>query len=175
MQPVAKRLGTLLAEAILTLPSLPGELIVVPVPLFSGKHRRRGFNQSALLARAALRVLRRRRPQMSLHFSTRILLRQRETESQAGLTPHQRRENVRGVFAVPRPAAIRDRHVLLIDDIFTTGATARACSQALLRAGAASVWVATVARAQRQESYPAPAEIPMHQDVALWDKLSTAT
>ena len=76
-------------------------------------------------------------------------MRLRATESQAGLTPRQRRLNVRGAFSVADPAAVTMKHVLVIDDIFTTGATARAAAQALLRAGAASVWVATLARARR--------------------------
>jgi pyrimidine operon attenuation protein/uracil phosphoribosyltransferase len=80
-------------------------------------------------------------------------MRLRETASQAGLTPHQRRQNVRGAFLVSTPAAVTAKHVLLIDDIFTTGATARAASQALIKAGAASVWVATLARAQRSNPW----------------------
>jgi pyrimidine operon attenuation protein/uracil phosphoribosyltransferase len=80
-------------------------------------------------------------------------MRLRETASQAGLTPHQRRTNVRGAFIVSSPATVTSRHVLLVDDIFTTGATARAASQALLKAGAASVWVATLARARRSNPW----------------------
>ncbi len=178
MHPLSKRLSMLLAEPILAIPDLPGELIAIPVPLFGTKRRQRGFNQAEVLARGAMTVLRHRRPELRISLAPGILVRQRATESQANLTPHQRRENVRGAFSVPRPEAIRDRPVLLIDDIYTTGATARACAQALRKAGAASVWVATVARAQK-EAWPRPTasadrvEIPMHEDVAFWDQGGT--
>jgi shikimate 5-dehydrogenase len=78
-------------------------------------------------------------------------MRLRATGSQAGLTPHQRRVNVRGAFSVTHPAAVKSKHILIVDDIFTTGATARAAAQALVKAGAASVWVATLARARRAD------------------------
>lgn len=179
MQPVAKRLGALLAQRVLEIPEVPGDLLVVPVPLFRGKRRQRGFNQSELLARSLTVVLRRRRPELKLKLklAASALERQRSTESQAGLSPHQRRINVRGAFVAPRPEVVQNRHVLLIDDIYTTGATARACSLALRRAGAASIWVATVARAQKEFVVPSflgdPAEssreeIPMEQDFAYW-------
>jgi phosphoribosylpyrophosphate synthetase len=73
-------------------------------------------------------------------------LRRRETGSQIGLTCHQRRENLRGAFAVTDPTRILNRDILLIDDVYTTGTTASECARVLLRAGAARVWVATVAR-----------------------------
>ena len=185
MEPVAKRLGALLGERVLAMPDLPGVWVVVPVPLFGGKRRSRGFNQAELLARAVMAALRRRRPEMRVELAAPLLVRQRATESQAGLTPHQRRENVRGAFFVPRPEGVQERDILLIDDIYTTGATARACSTALRRAGAASVRVATVARAQkehalapRQESARAAmgkarepeAELPMEQDFVFWEE-----
>jgi predicted amidophosphoribosyltransferase len=85
-----------------------------------------------------------------LHLEAGLLKRVRVTVSQAGLTTHQRRQNLRGAFFVPQPARLRGQHVLLVDDIYTTGATARACSRVLMRAGAASVYVVTVARAQRE-------------------------
>jgi hypoxanthine phosphoribosyltransferase len=76
-------------------------------------------------------------------------MRLRATASQAGLTPRQRRLNVRAAFSVSDPAAVDAKHILLVDDILTTGATARAAALALRKAGAASVWVATLARARR--------------------------
>ena len=180
MEPLAKPLGTLLAEPVLAIPNLPADLLAVPVPLYGKKRRSRGFNQSELLARALLFALHRRRPDLRIRLAAPLLVRQRATESQAGLTPHQRRENVRGAFFVPRPETVRDRHILLIDDIYTTGATARACSTALVRAGAASVWVATVARAQKEHALaPRPrdlqlrepeSELPMEQDFVFWEE-----
>ncbi len=181
MHPLAKRLGSLLAAPVLAISDLAPQLVVVPVPLFSGKRRQRGFNQSELIARHAIRALCRRRPDLRLHLALDALARHRPTESQAGLTAHQRRENLRGAFVASRPEALAGRHVLLIDDIYTTGATARACSQALRRAGAATVCVATVARAQKEEwphRQSAPdhsAELPMEKDVAFWDEARTET
>jgi ComF family protein len=180
MHPLSKRLSALLAEPILSIPDLPGELTVVPVPLYGAKRRQRGFNQAELLARGVTSVLRRRRLEMRFSLEPGVLVRQRATQSHSNLTPHQRRENVRGAFSVSRPETIRDRNVLLIDDIYTTGATARACAQALHRAGAASVWVATVARAQK-EAWPRQTaaadrmEIPMRDDVAFWNQGGTAS
>jgi ComF family protein len=189
MDPIAERLGTLLAARVLSIPNLPAELTVVPVPLHRQRRRERGFNQSERLARAVARSLHRMRPGMGVRLSVGVLERQRATESQAGLSPHQRRANLRGAFFVPKadarshwglpqPPSIRGQHVLLIDDIYTTGATARACSQVLRRAGAAAVWVATVARAQRYDALvpqdsPSPlerveTEALMHADVAFW-------
>jgi len=77
---------------------------------------------------------------------TDTLVRRRETESQIGLTRHQRRENLRGAFAVADPEQIVKRNVLLVDDVFTTGTTASECARVLRRAGANRIYVATVAR-----------------------------
>src|SRR5262249_5065309 len=74
------------------------------------------------------------------------LIRRRETMSQIGLTSHQRRENMRGAFAVTRADEVNGREILLVDDVYTTGTTAAECARILLRAGATQVWVATVAR-----------------------------
>jgi ComF family protein len=168
--PVAERLGGLLAEAILKLDSgIAGEALVVPVPMYEPKRRQRGFHHAQLIARAAVKALRARRPELKLKLAEDLLERRRATRSQAGLSPHQRRANLRGVFFAPHPGRLQGKNVLLLDDIYTTGATARACSEVLRRAGAASVWVATVARPQR-EVFRAPQfeELPMEQDVAFW-------
>jgi len=150
LHPAARGLGRMLAEAIAQLaPEAPAEMLVVPVPLHRPKHAQRGFNQARSLAAAALAVLRKTHPAWRLTLASTTLMRLRATASQAGLTPRQRRHNVRGAFTVSDPAAVTLKHILLIDDILTTGATARSAAQALLDAGAASVWVATLARAGR--------------------------
>ena len=177
MRPLANPLGDLLARKIAALDDLPLDLTFVPVPLFRGKSRQRGFNQAELLTCATARSLHRRRPELGVKIVRGALERQRATEGQAGLTAHQRRRNLRGAFSVPRPELVQGKDILLIDDIYTTGATARACSQALRKAGAASVRVATVARAQRHGMTTppvAPVNVPMQEDVAFWDMPSRA-
>jgi len=174
MLPVAERLGGLLAESLLRLQSEATDdgmkdALVVSVPMHAAKQKQRGFNHAELIAKAAVKAARAARPTWSLRLAGDLLERRRATRSQAGLSPRQRRANLRGVFFAPDPRRLAGRNVLLIDDIYTTGATARACGQTLRRAGAASVWVATVARPQR-EIFGAPQleELPMEQDVAFW-------
>jgi ComF family protein len=154
LHPAAHPLGRMLAEAIAQLAGeAPAEMLVVPVPLHRSKYAQRGFNQSRSLAAEAIEFLRRSHPEWRLTLASSTLMRLRPTESQAGLTPRQRRLNVRGAFLVADQSKVKERHVLLIDDILTTGATARAAAQTLLGAGAASVWVATLARAQRVSGF----------------------
>jgi ComF family protein len=155
VRPLAPVLGCLLADAIAALePSLPtGRIAVVPVPLYPKKKTQRGFNQAEVIARAALQHL--ACPER-FEFVGRALVRTRDTGSQIGLSRRQRRQNLRGAFAVSEPTPIHptpihptpilDRYVLLVDDVYTTGATASECARVLLRAGAKRVWVATVAR-----------------------------
>ena len=155
--PIANGLGYRLASAIARLAGeAPSEMLVIPVPQHRSKQRSRGYNQAELLARAALKILRHTHPEWKLQLSSETLVRSRETASQFGLTIRQRRDNLRGVFSVPDGERVAGLDILLIDDIYTSGATARACGKALIKAGAASVWVATLARAQRE-------------GVAFWD------
>jgi ComF family protein len=154
LHPAARVLGQLLAEAIAQLArEAPAEMLVVPVPLHPSKYAQRGFNQARSLAVEALGFLRKSHPEWRLALADSTLMRLRATESQAGLTPRQRRQNLRGAFSVSEPSQVAGRHILLIDDILTTGATARAAAQTLVKAGAASVWVATLARAQRMSGF----------------------
>lgn len=153
LHPAAHGLAPLLAAAIAQLaPDAPAEMLVVPIPLHRAKYAERGFNQARLLAAEAVNILRKSHPAWRLTLAPSILARVRATETQAGLTPRQRRINMRGAFAVPDPAAVAGQHILIVDDIFTTGATARAAARALIDAGAASTWVATLARARMRSA-----------------------
>jgi ComF family protein len=153
----ARPLGGMLARAIETLKDEAGaELVVVAVPLFPAKERQRGYNQAVLLADAALKELKKSVPEWRLRASHGVIRRVKDTQSQFELTPSGRRRNLKGAFVVSEAADLIGREVLLVDDIYTTGATARACATVLRRAGAGKVWVATVSRAQREM-------------VAMWD------
>lgn len=144
--PVAKRLGRYLDVALAGV-ELPESLTVVPVPLHQARRRSRGFNQAEEIAKAFACCC---RAATRIKIDTASLARVRETASQTGLTRHQRRANLRGAFAVTRPEQIRERSILLVDDVMTTGTTAAACARVLLRVGAKQVFVATAARAIKE-------------------------
>lgn len=136
---LARPLGDLMAEAGSTMLVVNAVDCLVPVPLHPSREAERGFNQSVLLAK---RVSRR----WGVRVEPRVLRRRRPTLPQTDLNPAGRRANVRGAFALSRSGAIDGRHVLLIDDVFTTGATVSECARILLDAGAAMVGVLTVSR-----------------------------
>ena len=144
VRPAARVLGRMLAESVagLELALERESVVVIPVPLFKTKRRQREFNQAELIARAALQSLAENR----FRLATDILRRTRDTHSQIGLTSHQRRENLRGAFAVARAQEVTGREVLLVDDVYTTGTTATECARVLRKSGASRVWVVTVAR-----------------------------
>ncbi len=113
-----------------------GAELILPVPLHPRRLKARGFNQALLLAETF--------PETPLRRET--LVRVRHTPPQVGLNPRERRENVQGAFALPRPQEVKGKTVLLVDDLYTTGATVRECARVLKRAGAEQVDVLTVAR-----------------------------
>jgi ComF family protein len=166
MRTMAKPLGGMLARAIEMLEFAAGkELLVVAVPLFPSKERERGYNQAVLLSDVALGELKKTRPEWKLAAAHRVIRRVKDTRSQFELTPKGRRRNLQGAFAIADGSRLVGREVLLVDDIYTTGATARACSQVLRRAGASKVWVATATRAQPEMV----ASWDASSNTAVWD------
>lgn len=137
---LSRPLGLLLGR--LTRPhaeALPG--VVVPVPLHETRFRKRKFDQATLLADVTARVLGRR-------LECEWLVRVRATERQVGLSDAAREVNLAGAFSAS--PEVKGADVLLIDDVLTTGATAREATRVLLDAGARSVNVLTLARARRE-------------------------
>lgn len=113
--------------------------LIVPVPLHTSRLRQRGFNQSLLLAREFFRERKEK-------IKPRLLERHRPKPPQTSLNGRQRRLNVRGAFRVTNPSQVRDRTLVLVDDIYTTGATLNECARVLKRAGARRVTALTLAR-----------------------------
>ena len=115
---------------------------IIPVPLHEERMRSRGFNQASIMAQALSKSLR------LPHDETSLRRISSSEKYRAGLDPRGRMETVSGAFKVRHPRLIADEIVLLVDDVFTTGATVSACSAALSAAGAKEVFVLTVARAR---------------------------
>jgi ComF family protein len=136
---LARYLGELMARAFaedLRALSLDG---IIPIPLHFRRLRQRGFNQSSLMARRLDRRL-------GLRVWDGFLVRQRWTDPQVGLSRLERAANVRGAFWAPRPNEMRGKRWLLVDDVYTTGATLREAAEALRGAGAQEVHIITAAR-----------------------------
>ena len=112
------------------------EALLAPVPLHPRRLRERGYNQALLLARCVSREL-------GLPVEEGALVRERDTKSQSKLGEDERAGNVRGAFALIRPDRVEGRGVVLVDDLVTSGGTARECLTALL--GAAPAWTAVLA------------------------------
>ncbi|MCK5286929.1 MAG: ComF family protein [Thermodesulfovibrionia bacterium] len=132
-----KRLSLPLSEMVCKI-TIPRADVIIPVPLFKKKIRQREFNQSALLAK---------------HFSDNTgaalilncISRDKETMPQVGLNARERRKNVRNAFRITNEHLIEDKNVILVDDVFTTGATMRECSKMLKKAGAGNIYGVTIA------------------------------
>lgn len=133
-------LGLMSLEPLAEIMSFQRLDVIVPVPLHKRRLRSRGFNQALLLAELLAHEWR-------LPLERRALRRVRWTEPQITLTAAERRENVRGAFAVADNVAVAGKCVLLVDDVLTTGSTVEECARTLKRSGAVGVAVVTVARA----------------------------
>ena len=140
------RIADAMVPAMRGLDPLMGAIVLVPLPLGAARRRERGYNQSESLARALARIL-------GAPVRTDLLWRTRETRRQTGLAPEAREANVRDAFRARHPGRCQP---VLVDDVFTTGATLMSAASALLEAGARSVSAVTFARARR----------PLDDDVA---------
>ena len=117
--------------------------MVVPVPLHWTRLMKRKYNQSALIAQRLAK-------KYGKIYSPLTLERIKATKSQGHLSPQKRKKNVTGVFKVKNFKIIQGKSILLIDDVFTTGATVNECAKVLLKAGAKSVDVLTIAKVVRE-------------------------
>jgi ComF family protein len=141
---LASRMGAWLHE--ISVPVHSRRARIVPVPLGEVRKRERGYNQADLIASEFAEISER------LYFG-QALRRVRETRSQVGLNLAERQENVFGAF-VADPQQVSGKVILLVDDLFTTGATMSACAEALHQAGAGTVVGLSVARARPRRDTP---------------------
>ncbi|HYN24687.1 MAG TPA: ComF family protein [Pyrinomonadaceae bacterium] len=140
---ISQRLVTLLVETQERAP-LDKATRVIPVPLHPDREKARGFNQAAVIGSQLARAVR-------LPFDEVSLIRTVHSERhRAGMDAKGRRETVAEAFSVRYPRLIEDEHVLVVDDVFTTGATVSACAAALMASGAKEVLVLTIARTMNQ-------------------------
>ena len=144
---VGRHLAGLLAQKVRSTAELAGVQVVQPVPLHWLRRLRRGYDQSVVIARAMAREL-------DLPVSD-DLVRVRNTRPQAFLARSRRIENVRNAFSASgrRPRVVVGRHVLLVDDVTTTGATASEATRALLAAGARRVSLAVLAKSDPPQAF----------------------
>ena len=136
---LAREMGKRMAVNFCKYPELAAAEIVMPVPLFSSRLRQRGYNQSALLARAFAK-------ETGLCVDETSLVRTRNTRSQTKLGWKDRLENMTGAFLCRKPKDVKGKVILLVDDVATTGATLEGCAAALKAAGAKKVFAYTFAR-----------------------------
>ncbi len=132
-------MGRQLAQRFVQLPELAAAELIIPVPLFAKRLRKRGYNQSELLARSLAY-------HTGLAWTSGALVRTRDTQSQTHLGRKARQANMTGAFACVQPQRVRGKIILLVDDVATTGATLEGCAAALRAAGARYVFALTYAR-----------------------------
>lgn len=135
-------LGKLMAQEITEKGLFPAADLIVSVPLHKKRQRTRGYNQSDAFAEGLSEIT-------GIPWSGSALVRVRHTKSQTGKTKTERQENVKDIFEAPQPEQIRGKHIILVDDVLTTGATLESCLNVLRRAGCDHIHIMTIAAAQQ--------------------------
>jgi len=144
---LARPLGTLLFAAFISFWDKMSIDLIVPVPLHAKKLRIRGFNPSFLLVKDWVRILELlsgRLPDIQVDIN--VLAREKWTEPQTGLGRKERLANIKNAFNISDGSKITGKKILLVDDVYTTGATVNECAKVLLKGGAGHVDVLTLAR-----------------------------
>lgn len=140
-QDLGTRLGCMIGEKLLLNDAYKNIDLIIPVPLHHSKERSRGYNQSTCIAEGIAAILR-------VPVNTSSLLRKKRTGTQTKKGRYSRAENMHTVFSTANTTAISGKHILLVDDVMTTGATLEACGIVLLAANITKLSIATVAFAE---------------------------
>ncbi|WEK19719.1 MAG: phosphoribosyltransferase family protein [Candidatus Pedobacter colombiensis] len=135
------KLGNMIAQKLLLSTAYDGIDLIVPVPLHRRREHQRGYNQSLCIAQGISSVLK-------VPVNTYCLLRKRSTTTQTKKGRYNRFENMLGVFSITDPTMLKGKHILLVDDVITTGATLEACGIVLFEAKISKLSIATVAFAK---------------------------
>jgi ComF family protein len=138
---LVKYLGKLLAEKLSKEDFIPQLDFVTPVPMKKWKIFLRGYNQAELLAKELTSRLR-------IKYKGAILKKIKQIPPQSLLSDWERRQNVRGAFGLKSQSSVKDKKILLVDDVYTTGSTINECAKTLLEGGAREIYVAVLARSQ---------------------------
>lgn len=138
---LAKPLTSLIIAHLIYLNKLSnfGDFLLIPVPLYKKKLKQRGFNQTEEIAKELSKNLK-------IPFFNNALIKTKQTPAQVKLKKEEREENIKGTFLCQKPEMIKNKKILLVDDVFTTGATMEEAALILKRAGAKEVWGIVVAR-----------------------------
>lgn len=135
------KLGRMVAEKLVLCNTYQNVDLIIPVPLHRSRELKRGYNQSLCIAQGISKILK-------TPINTHSLLRNKRSATQTKKGRYSRFENMQEVFSIAASDEIKDKHILLVDDVMTTGATLEACGQALITAGIRELSIATVAFAK---------------------------
>ena len=134
---IGSLLGNLVGESLMKSERFPAD-VIIPLPLFARRELKRGYNQAEILCRGIKEVL-------NISLVTGNVIRRQDTETQTKKGRIQRWENVVNTFVVEKPSALEGKHILLVDDVITTGATLEACSRAIFEIPGVRISIATLA------------------------------